>query len=497
MAGTRLVAVSLLAALASACAALPDRPPKIAASAEPAAACRQLFLAADREAEAADVVFPGLGRVDGFPHLRTDRFLASFRDRTLDNYGFTDWVTRLRHADETARKKEIAVLPPEAKARLAAFAAPLREKPDETLLETLSACGEKLVVEDERNPSRHRELQDAVTTPDAYLDWERVLGLYPLYAVPTAIAYTAWRQRHLRLFREPPASDVPIRRYVPKGDDVSTAVMILWAASRDSLGLPRLGDAEIAILARAYAPVWAIESKSAVDAIGMPTWTDDLAPTVDLAQTVAFYRFSHAWFQGRIVHQLSYIIWFPERPKTGWLDPLAGRLDGIVWRVSFGDDGAPIMYDTIHPCGCYHLFFPVPPHEVREGAFFFDFEEPPLSPGPAPRLAARERMVVRIEAHTHYVRGLDVAVASDDAGRIYELVPYERLFSLATPDGERRSLFGTEGIVAGTERLERLFLWPSGVRSPGAMRAWGTHATAFIGRRHFDDADLLDRVLKP
>jgi hypothetical protein len=25
------------------------------------------------------------------------------------------------------------------------------------------------------------------------------------------------------------------------------------------------------------------------------------------------------------------------------------------------------------------------------------------------------------------------------------------------------------------------------------MRQWGTHATAFVGRRHFDDADLIER----
>jgi hypothetical protein len=24
------------------------------------------------------------------------------------------------------------------------------------------------------------------------------------------------------------------------------------------------------------------------------------------------------------------------------------------------------------------------------------------------------------------------------------------------------------------------------------MRQWGRHATAFVGRRHFDDADLLE-----
>jgi hypothetical protein len=32
-----------------------------------------------------------------------------------------------------------------------------------------------------------------------------------------------------------------------------------------------------------------------------------------------------------------------------------------------------------------------------------------------------------------------------------------------------------------------------GIRSAGAMRQWGRQATAFVGRRHFDDADLIER----
>ena len=32
-----------------------------------------------------------------------------------------------------------------------------------------------------------------------------------------------------------------------------------------------------------------------------------------------------------------------------------------------------------------------------------------------------------------------------------------------------------------------------GIVSAGAMRQWGRHATAFVGRRHFDDADLFER----
>jgi hypothetical protein len=62
------------------------------------------------------------------------------------------------------------------------------------------------------------------------------------------------------------------------------------------------------------------------------------------------------------------------------------------------------------------------------------------------------------------------------------------------PGGGRRSLYAQDAIVPGTERLERYIFWPMGIASAGAMRQWGNHATAFVGRRHFDDPFLLDRA---
>jgi hypothetical protein len=35
-----------------------------------------------------------------------------------------------------------------------------------------------------------------------------------------------------------------------------------------------------------------------------------------------------------------------------------------------------------------------------------------------------------------------------------------------------------------------------GIASAGAMRQWGRHPTAFVGRRHFDDPQLLDALLE-
>jgi len=36
-----------------------------------------------------------------------------------------------------------------------------------------------------------------------------------------------------------------------------------------------------------------------------------------------------------------------------------------------------------------------------------------------------------------------------------------------------------------------------GVPSAGAMRQWGTHAVAFLGKRHFDEPRLLEKLLRP
>ena len=65
-------------------------------------------------------------------------------------------------------------------------------------------------------------------------------------------------------------------------------------------------------------------------------------------------------------------------------------------------------------------------------------------------------------------------------------------------DGNRLTLLRNgeqyfPALVAGSERPERRLFWPMGIRSAGAMRQWGRHATAFVGRRHFDDADLLEK----
>ena len=55
-------------------------------------------------------------------------------------------------------------------------------------------------------------------------------------------------------------------------------------------------------------------------------------------------------------------------------------------------------------------------------------------------------------------------------------------------------MFDQYSLAPGSERLERFFFWPTGVLSPGGMRQWGRHAVAFVGRRHFDDPNYMDKM---
>jgi len=45
-------------------------------------------------------------------------------------------------------------------------------------------------------------------------------------------------------------------------------------------------------------------------------------------------------------------------------------IDGIIWPVTLDTKGEPLMYDSIHMCGCYHLFFPTPKLKLKLSSSF-------------------------------------------------------------------------------------------------------------------------------
>jgi hypothetical protein len=473
----RPVAIAALALVASACATLPPVIPE-------AADCRANYLGFDERVEAADARNGGTRVIPGFPYLRSDRFLASFAD-AADGPAFEAWVERMRQLDLASRWSELRNLG--------------WMDPDEELRH-LDHCGRDWAARDLANPQRRAQLRERVAVPDDYSIVRRALGLYPL-AVP-------FLNLGIRGFNKDVAADYarplealkfdgPLVLWQPSAPPVG-APPVGAAHGRDSLGIPLLSDAQWQSLARQHAPHWLVETSADYDRIGAPVLQHD-RPALDTTRPVTYFLPAYTRFGDRVLAQLVYVAWFPERPKSAGFS-YAGALDGIVWRVTLDTDGAPLLYDTIHACGCYHYYFiPEPalraggakPLERRpQGGFW---QEPVLFPQDAPA----EPFAIRVQSGTHYVRRLvPLAQVAASSVSLYAQADYGELLSLPTGEG-RRSLFCEDGLACGTERFERFWLWPAGIESAGAMRQWGRHATSFVGRSHFDDPRMLDRLFEP
>ncbi len=457
--------------------------------------CAQFFVALDDAVAAARVRDAGAVSIPGFPYLRVDRFLASFREDPLSPAAFAAWVDRLQALDLAGRRAEIANLPVGTRMSLERVV-PGRS----SLLTAVSDCGRKLRRADIASPATREMLRARAMVPDEYRTAWRVFGVYPLTSLFVARRIQKWQRNARETFTSPldrlPRSGKLIR-YVPHSSPppltIAGAAALVENSAGNPLGVPEPMGSNRARLFAMFAPVWEVDVVERADRIGRPGWYEQGTPDVDTARPVTFRRLSYVRFGGKSLLQLNYIVWFPARPRMGGLDLYGGNIDGVTWRVTLDTDGRPLLYDSIHNCGCYHMLFPSARLHLKPEAS--DLPEPPLVPQSAPRLQRGERITVRLAHGTHYVERVYAADTPAD-GIVYQLKDYSVLRSLPASRDGRRSLFGPDGIVPGTDRRERWLLWPMGVPAPGAMRQWGHHAVAFVGRRHFDDPDLISRLFE-
>ena len=496
--GWRAWAVIPLLLAVVGCATGPRPVSPEAATAEPSVeSCRRWYADLDALVSRFAVNDAQDRRIDGFPQLRQSRWTASLRERAgQSDAAFEAWMGHMRLLGDQGHAMEIANVPAQG---WRGFWPAEGDAPRAQALARTQVCADLLDRDDLVRAERRAGLRAQPGVPDAYSTLARWLGVYAISRWPFGAGVERWQAETQATFVEHRHAAIAgaVQRYVPMPDTVSNdEAEAIALAPRDALGVPILGGRLSERLLDRHAPVLEISPQGDFDRLGEMTLAADGSPRVHSARPTVYRRIAFSRQGGSTLVQLVYLFWFSERPKTGPLDLLGGALDGLIWRVTLDEQGQPLIYDSIHACGCYHLFFPTPslrpkppPEPGEEWAFV---------PAKAPRLGAGERVVLGIDSRTHYLNA--VTSAADLQGTPYQSLEASDLRSLPTAraDGQgserdRRSLYGPDGIVPGSQRGERYFFWPMGVRDAGAQRQWGHHATAFVGRRHFDDPDLIER----
>jgi hypothetical protein len=468
----------LLLLAVSGCTLVPVAPTPPGLDAGPLAQCQWLFEQTDAHIDQAGVRHQGLARISGFPYLRINRFLASFGPELDSPVQINTWLQQLAQLDAQARRPELSNL---AGSGLTNMAAQLKPRLDE--------CRTRLVADLLHQPGQLRHLRKLASVPDDYRIAWRVAGLYPLSAPLVLQGVRRWHDEARNTFGQPLGqlsvagqltrwSALPARREALAHIDSAPPL------TSDALGIPRLAPERLAQLFARYAPVWEIDVADSNDVIGTPVW--DGGPGFDTSTATQYQLASYTRFGDEVLLQLNYVIWLQARPGE---DIYAGRFDGLTWRVTLGPDLQPLLYDSIHNCGCYHSFFPGPSLQLRT-----DLPESGVEPPLVPQTAPPGPLVVRLEHQRHFIQRV-YPLEDTDPGHPLVVADYVSLLALPGADGHH-SFFGNHGLVAGSERPERFILWPMGIRSPGAMRQWGRHAVAFVGRRHFDDPDLIPSLFE-
>ena len=420
--------------------------------------------------------------VRGFPYLRTSRFLASFRDELTTEKKRSAGINQLAELDVAGWKIEVRNLSPE-------------QRPPETDVQALDRCRTLLVDIALEDPIAFDQIRKHSVVADSYQIWARTLGLYPLTSLFVLRGVDRLQTDEGRYFKDTAPRTNHAEKHIAYGLTTYEAedghLNTVQQTTRDALDIPRFESDILSKLFVRHSPVWSVASLSPDDRIGSVAYSPN-GITVSTETPSVYTHLTYTKFNGDVLAQLNYTIWFPARPQEGAIDILSGTLDGITWRVTLDTSGRMLFADAMHNCGCYYMAFPTDAMRPRDPPRVF--EEPlwiPQSLSPS----GNAQVVIHISKIAHYIRKIEF---SNELAIDKQLLPvaYSELRSLPIAPGMYKSMFEPNGLIKGSERAERWLLWPMGIASAGAMRQVGHHAIAFIGRRHFDDPDLLDRYFE-
>lgn len=443
--------------------------------------CRARYAEIDAKIDAAGVRDGVFYRVPGFPYLRSDRLLASFRDevKTIDEVGA--WLRRMREFDQEAREFEYENLGLDSQQR-----AILRGE--------FLNCGRGLAALEFDDPDNFKLVHDTMVPPDAYSSATRALGLYPLTLPLQRARLRAHEDAVRRAFASPRSErlgpEPPLRWQVQPVEDVSLIPARVSDAYPDELGFPGLVDSAWRAIAEVNAPELLMAAGSGQRQLGTPVWVDDghggARLDIDTRQHTVHYQIGFTRFGGARLIQVNYFLWFRSA------DALPGEapVDSLIWRVTLDNELRPIAYDSVRGSGREHFWFAVRADLPRRPSA--DDGLSPFFPQDTPAPAEPSLILARDGG----LRGVTAADTTVPAQR-YQLGRFEELYRLPLPGGGTRNLFGADGTIAGTRTPAPEWYAVSGVPRPGVLRHFMRLPVSYVGEQHFDDAYVLEQAFVP
>ncbi len=433
--------------------------------------------------------------VFGFPYLRTDRFLEALKNKIRGSEQENSWLEWLQQMDLQSRRKEIANLPETAIATLADYAG-IAAHPDTVYRQTV-LYSHRLLANDRHDPHFVERVRKAVFVPDEYSSFMRWIGLYPLAGIPVTIATSLSNSRYRKWHKARPG-ELPIqgilKSFVPQkvdlGAEKNDIEKLFNPGNLDCLGLPKLDQDHVQVLAQEFAPVIIQDVSAPYDRFGRVVWQSNRV-FIDSSRPAVYFYISHTFLDGKPALQLNFAVWYAERAGEGtpWIEK--GPLDGLTYRLTLDGKGKPAMIDIMNNCGCYHFF--VPQKERIRKIMIKPGEIEPLIPVWMPVGFPEKRIQLQVSSGWHQTQRIE-AENSPLENTGYELIPYESLESLPKENGRHESVFTDKGIMKNSWRIEPYFFFSMGVSNVGYMRQRNHHAVKLVGRDHFTNPYLFDKI---
>ncbi|MEN8256253.1 MAG: hypothetical protein ABFS09_00130 [Thermodesulfobacteriota bacterium] len=449
--------------------------------------CQEMWMALEKIIHNNKVADNTAVRVQGYPYLRSSRYLQALAERVESREEEFFVLEEMRLLDLEKRALELSRIP-EAALENSLGKWPGLNHP--SLPQKIASCSQNFLSDDRQSEEFFGHVKNGIDLDRDYSLWLRSVGLYPITSL--VVEYVAENAREEMVAQlSTPMSGEELLTFRPAPTATTShrnLKEIVRNSRKNSLLSLNLHDVDLQSLAQEFAPLLTIVKGADQDRFGKII-NNNGRFAVDGSEPVVYYYFSQTFVQGIPAPQINYVVWFSERTDPApWFE--RGRIDGLTFRVTLNWAGQPVFVDVIQNCGCYHFVMTNNEYVAGQQDPVAGFK--PFVNGEFSQFSGNKRLQLKINSGRHQLGHVSAALPGKSQPS-YRLLPYTNLEYFGE-EGQVTSFFDQQGLVAGTERFERFFLFPMGIPKVGAMRQRGRQPITLVGRAYFDDPHLFDNV---